>query len=183
MYEQDLCRETATSSSFEVNASVRWYLESVDVHCYHKGKKIGVFMHVLHCFFGVISLHECLTNLDIFWVWTYSQFFFFEPSQIISGTFEWPNICHRLAALNNSVAIVQRINEEIISLRLDPEEGYWAIMSVSILQTESREQDKQVICLILKGHNNRTTSTSPQQRIWRGEELPRASMEVKISAR
>ncbi|VDO75399.1 unnamed protein product [Heligmosomoides polygyrus] len=45
-------------------------------------------------------------------------------------------------SLKDSVATVQRINDRIMSLRLDTKEGYWTIMPVYAPQTGCSENDK-----------------------------------------
>ncbi|VDO83017.1 unnamed protein product [Heligmosomoides polygyrus] len=53
-------------------------------------------------------------------------------------------------SLKDSVAAVQRINDRIMSLRLDTKEGYWTIMSVYAPQTGCSEHDKDDFYLSLE---------------------------------
>uniref|UniRef100_A0A183GWI8 Reverse transcriptase domain-containing protein n=1 Tax=Heligmosomoides polygyrus TaxID=6339 RepID=A0A183GWI8_HELPZ len=53
-------------------------------------------------------------------------------------------------SLKDSVAAVQRINDRIMSLRLDTKEGYWTIMFVYAPQTGCSEHDKDDFYLSLE---------------------------------
>ncbi|VDP55773.1 unnamed protein product [Heligmosomoides polygyrus] len=53
-------------------------------------------------------------------------------------------------SLKDSVAAVQRINDRIMSLRLDTKEDYWTIMSVYAPQTGCSEHDKDDFYLSLE---------------------------------
>ncbi|VDO94583.1 unnamed protein product [Heligmosomoides polygyrus] len=53
-------------------------------------------------------------------------------------------------SLKDSVAAVKRINDRIMSLRLDTKEGYWTIMSVYAPQIGCSEHDKDDFYLLLE---------------------------------